>query len=146
MSTFLAIQQAVADHLRSHSGFPAKIQIIARREKTLENDIAAALGKIGICLFVMPPMPKHAERTLSEIVFFGKVEQRIRIIEQPKVNTTKFDAWDAAEQVIFALQAVSPSELFTTPLFLDEHPITAVEDKDTRVFDVIFTTAFELNP
>ena len=146
MSRITTIQRALADALKSHAGFPAGLEIVARREKEVTNDIEAALGKLGICLYVMPPMPRRATRTENEIVFFESAELRCRVIEQPQLNRSGFDAWDAMEQVILAIQGTNPNDLFAAPLTLAAHPVDLVEDKTTRVFDVLFDSAFQLNP
>lgn len=145
MSRLLDIQTALCAALKAHTGFPAQLAIIARREKEVENDIDAALAKQGICIYVMMPMPKRATRTQNDIVFFESAECRIRVIEQPKLNTSDFDGWDALEQVIIALQGINPAGIFAAPLGLMQHPIENVEDKTTRIFDVLFDAAFQLN-
>lgn len=145
MSRFTEIQKTLAATLSAHPGFPAKLQIIARREKEVANDIESALGKHGICLYVMPPIPKQAVRTLNHIVFFERSELRIRIIEQPKINSSGFDAWEAMEQVIIALQGLNPDDTFAEPLNLADRPVDAVEDQTTRCYDVLFNAAFQLN-
>jgi len=145
MSTLLTIQKTIADALRAHPGFPAKLDILARREKEIVSDIDAALAKLGICLYVMPPMPKRATRTYNGIIFFESTELRIRVIEQPQINGLQFDAWDALEQVIIALQGINPGGIFAAPLGLMQHPVENVEDKTTRIFDVLFDAAFQLN-
>lgn len=146
MSQFLEVQTAVAAALREWRGFPAQLEILARREKEAASDIDAALGKFGICLYVMPPLPRSAVRTANDIVFFGSMELRVRVIEQPKLNVTETDAWDMMEQVILALQGTNPGKIFETPIGLLERPLQAVEDKTTRIFDVLFDAAFQLNP
>ena len=145
MNRFLAAQEEIAAVLKAHPGFPAQLDIIARREKDIASEIESKLGKLGICLWVMPPLPKSAIRTQNEIVFFDRVECRIRIIEQPQLNSSKFGAWDAMEQVIVALQGINPNDIFAVPLGLSERPVDLIEDKTTRVFDIDFETAFQLN-
>lgn len=144
MSKFLTIQTALAEALKAHPGLPAKLEVIARRSHAVANNIEAALGKLGICLYVLPPMPKRATRTECAIVFLESVEIRIRIIEQPQLNLTGTDAWDAMEQVILAIQGTNPGALFACPLTLSSRPVEDAEDKTTRVFDVIFDAAFQL--
>jgi len=145
MSRFTDIQTALADALRAHPEFPAKLTILARREKEVASDVEAALGKQGICLYVMPPMPKGAVRTDCAIVFFDSCELRLRVIEQPQLNLTELDAWDILEAIILALQGTNPGGIFAAPLNLMPRPIESVEDKTTRVFDVLFDGAFQLN-
>ncbi len=145
MSRLSETQAALSDALKAHTGFPAGFAILARREKEVANDVEAALAKQGICLYVMMPMPKRATRTQNTIVFFESAECRIRVIEQPELNTTDFDGWDALEQVIIALQGINPGGIFAAPLGLMQHPVENVEDKTTRIFDVLFDAAFQLN-
>jgi len=145
MSRLSDTQKALAEALKAHTGFPAALAILARREKEVANDIEAAIEQQGICIYVMMPMPKRATRTQNDIVFFESAECRIRVIERPKLNLGEFDGWDAMEQVILALQGINPDGIFAAPLGLMQHPVENVEDKTTRIFDVRFDAAFQLN-
>lgn len=147
---FTKIQNAVAGILQAHPGFPPGLKIIARREKELANDIDGALAKLGICIYVIAPVPMRATPTQCEIAFFESCELRVRIIEQPNMNTTGFDVWNACTEITRALQGTNPDNLFAAPIGLAEHPVETLdgqtkEGKSTRVWDVIFDGAFQLN-
>ena len=147
---FTQIQTAIAAILRAHPGFPPGLQIVARRDKDVANDIEAGLSKLGICVYVLPPLPMRATRTQNEIVFIESSELRVRIIEQPTLNLTGFDVWSGFEQVVLALQGTNPADLFAAPIGLAEHPVETMdgqtkEGKNTRVWDVIFEGAFQIS-
>ena len=155
MNTLTAIQQAMAALLKAHPGFPPKLEILTRRDKELANNIEAQLSKFGICLHVLPPIPLQAYRDECNILFIESSECRVRIIEQPIFNSAGFDVWDAFEQVAIALQGTNPGNHFAAPIGLARHPLETIEGKapdekggkpkTTRVFDVIFDGAFQLN-
>ena len=147
---FTKIQTAIADALKAHPGFPAGLGIVARREKELANDIEAALGKLGVCLYVLPPLPMRCTPTGTTIAFVESCELRVRIIEQPNINLTGFDVWSGFQQVVLALQGTNPGDIFAAPIGLAEHPVETLdgqtkEGKNTRVWDVIFDGAFQFN-
>lgn len=147
---FTKIQTAIAAILKAHPGFPPGLKIVGRREKEVANDIEAGLAKLGICLYVLPPIPMRATRTQNAIVFIESSELRVRIIEQPTLNLTGFDVWSSFEQVALALQGTNPGDLFNAPIGLAEHPVETMdgqtkEGKNTRVWDVIFEGAFQIS-
>ena len=53
-------------------------------------------SKLGICIWVMPLLPKKAMVTECEIIFLESVEIKVRLIETPviskKINFTVYDA------------------------------------------------------
>jgi hypothetical protein len=144
MSRFVKIQEALKEVLRARPGIPADVEITARRKKDVINDIKAALDKLGICISVMPPLPRKATRTQNNIIFFESAWLVIRITEDPLFNNTAVDGWDLMEEVMLALQGENPNRLFAAPLGLADRPVEPVEYDSVRCFEVIFEGAFQL--
>lgn len=145
MSRFTELQSAVREMIQASPGIPAGVQVIARVEKDLVNDIQSALAKLGLCIYVLPTLPLRAMRTETGLIFFESAEVRVRIIENPTLNKTGFDAWDVCEAVATTLQGSNPGDFLACPLGLASTPVDLVEDPDTRVMDLIFDAAFQLN-
>ena len=154
MNKFLQIQQLVAEKLQMSPGFPAKLKILAREEKDIQNDIDASLSKLGICIWVMPLLPKKAMVTECEIIFLESVEIKVRLIETPVISKKiNFTVYDAMAVTMEALQGFNPEtpgnpgdKLFAAPLGLATSPVNIEEDPDTRILDVIFDVAIQLQP
>ena len=149
---FAKIQTAIAAKLQAHPGVPAQMKIIAREEKDVENDILAAVAKLGICLYVMPLLPLRCLPTENNIIFFESVEIRVRVIEDPLLaKRLGFGVYDGMAATMLALQGFSPLDangepLFAAPLGLAATPVSFVEDEETRIADVIFNVALQLQP
>jgi hypothetical protein len=130
------------------------VPIVARMTKEKSNDVEAAMAqKTGLCLFVMPMLPRGVARGVP-FLFFERAEVRIRIIEMPAMNGTGVDAYDLAEDVMGAIHWCWPAG--------QAHPIEArdpeivegigvSEDKVlhgqlTRIIDCVFEAHFGQQP
>ncbi len=137
-------RDAVAAQLRAWDGIPQEVEVFARKERDLSDDIDTALSQIGICLYVMPPLPLSAEYG-TEFIFFSEAELRVRVMEVPLDNETDLDAYDAVEEIARCLHwSVPLDEYLEHPMSLAEHPVEIREDSARRIYDVKFILTYSL--
>jgi hypothetical protein len=159
MSASSDMQAAIVAALSVPNVLPAGIPIISRKTKEhgrtqdLADDLAAAVANHGLCIYVLPLLPQHAEPELP-FIFFDRAEVRVRIIEQPAMNALDVDLYDLIDAVALALHAkiLSDSPAQAQPLYLSETPVSLEEGVieggrgSGRIADVIFNAVFQLNP
>jgi len=151
MSASADLQQAIASLLGQEGALRVTIPIVAQHSKELTAEIEAAAANHGLCVFVMPPLPVSALQG-NPFVFFDRAEVRVRIIEQPALNTTGADAYDLIDDVANYLHWQPRGEdnpltpILAHPLQLAAHPCKAIEDPRNRIIDVIFEAVYGLQP
>lgn len=121
------------------------VPIVSRRTKELGKEIEAAVTKRKLGIYVMPPLPQSFTQG-NPFLFFDKVEIRVRIIEQPQINTTGADAYDLTDDVMACLHWQAFSTFLAVPLQLAARPVEMIEDPVTRIMDVIFEAVYGLQP
>ncbi len=102
MSASSDLQTAIVNLLSQPNALRVSVPIVARRPKDLASDIEAASASNGLCIWTMPPLPTSAMQGV-QIVFFDKSEVRVRIVEQPAMNSLTADAYDLIDDVATAL-------------------------------------------
>jgi hypothetical protein len=145
MSASSDLQLALEQMLSAPGALSAPIPIVQRRTKDLPNDIAAASANHGLCIYVMPPLPKHFIETDGQgPLFADRVEIRIRIVEQPALNRGKADAYDILDEVQIGLHGRLVEGI--TPIPLQALSSEEVSDEKVRIIDAIFNAVYQLNP
>lgn len=122
------------------------IPLLYRREKEIENDIEAAINRLGACVYVLPVLPRRVTPG-ADFIFVEDGEVRVRVLENTVLNETGMDVYTLAERVALSLHGKNPGNLLADNLRLQ--PGTAfelVEDPEAAVMDLIFTAAFQLAP
>lgn len=143
MTTTSQIPGAVLEALRAHAGFRAGVTFLERQEKTIENDIEAAIASgSGAAIFVMPVKLLEVQEG-ADFIFVKRAEVRVRVIVNPTLNETGMESAEIAAQARLALQGKNPGELLADALRLANPPVDEVEDREAVVIDAIFTAAFE---
>jgi hypothetical protein len=151
MSASADLQTAIHELLGLPGALRVAVPIVERRTKDLASDIEAAAASQGLCVLIMPPLPTGAEQGVP-FVFFNRAEVRVRIMEQPAMNTTGADAYDLVDDVATALHWQPKAEgtalgaIVAHPLQLAEHPVEMVDDPQYRIIDVFFEAVFGLVP
>ena len=153
MSASADLQTAITALLGASGALRVAVPLVARRTKELGAEIEAAAANQGLCIYVMPPLPTGAEQEQPS-VFFNRAEIRVRIIEQPALNSTGADAYDLLDDVAVALHwrpngagdAPALGAILAHPLQLAARPVEMVEDPKFRIIDVIFEAVYGLLP
>lgn len=143
MSASADLQLAVTALLSAAGALRVPVPIVARRTKELAAEIEAAAANKGLCLYVMPPLPTRAMQNVP-FVFFEGAEIRVRIVEQPAMNSTGADAYDLVDDVATALQGQMIAGICADLLRLADRPVDMVEDPKTRIIDVVFNAVYGL--
>jgi hypothetical protein len=144
MTSLSQIPNACKALLDAFQGLPS-LEVLVRKSKEIENDISAVMDRIGVCIYVMPVLPRRVSEG-ADFIFFEEAEVRVRIIENTLVNDTGLDIYELMAQVALCLHGKNPGDLLADNLRLATTPIEGVEDPEAAVFDVLFTAAFQLNP
>ena len=143
MSASSDLQAAIEALLRAPGALSANVPIVKRRTKEVGAEIEAATAKQGgLCIYVMPPLPTHAN--FDPALFFDRAEIRVRIVEQPSLTGAGADAYDLADDVALALHWAAIPSILAHPLFIAERPMEIAEDPKYRIIDVIFTAVYGL--
>jgi hypothetical protein len=90
-----AVQEAVADYLAGCHDLIG-VSVVARRKANLTSDIAAVIGKAGVCLYVFPALPVRIN-TENPGPYVDRLLVRVRVIEHPTLNTKGPDAYELVE-------------------------------------------------
>lgn len=144
MSRLNAIRDEAAHRLRVCEEIPSGVALRAASPKDLLHDIEKSLEKLGIAIYVLPPITRAAQ-PLVPMVFFPQVELRIQIYEWPLLNTTGIDIYAARDAVMNLFQNWQPETGTDEPLTLAATPTEEVESDSERMMDVIFHFAAHLN-
>lgn len=148
MSTASTLQAAIAEVLGTAGALRVAAPIVARKQKNLASEIAAATANHGLCVYVMQPLPTRAMGDMPFVVFEG-AEVRVRIIEKPSVNGSGASAYDLFDDAAIALHwqpgAVdSPlAGILAHPLQLASRVLEKTEDKDYRVVDLLLEAVYQ---
>lgn len=124
----------------------AGVTILGRREKNIVDEIEAAVAQLGACVFVFPGLPVHFLDATPP--YAERYELRVRVIENPALNTTLPDAYELVEYVarrLFgqewtAIQGMNPL------VFAEGRPVAEVSDPERVIYDVIFQTSLGYLP
>ena len=143
MSVVRDVQDKVTGRLAGQAAFGG-ITVMNRLKNDVVNDIEAEVQRIGITIFVFPPIPRGANPELPGPVF-NRMEFRIRVIENPLLNQTSLDAYEAVEQVLRTLHNWSPGMEELGYLFVADPP---VEDNSAEevIFDCLFFAHAQFAP
>ncbi len=134
------LQAAVVAQLTAGLSLPAPV--LARRDHDLASDIASAGHALRIQ--VQPPRPAGALQGVP-FVFFDRYEVRVRITEQPALNTGP-DAYDLIEDVALALHWQNPGGMLAHPLQLAPRCMSLTDSLTEREIDVIFNATLGFQP
>jgi hypothetical protein len=144
MSASSDLQLAIEEMLAAPNALRVPVPVVRRRTKEIGAEIEAAAANHGLCIYVMPPLPTQiAEGTA--VVFIESAEIRVRIVEQPALNSTGADAYDLVDDVMTGLHWQPFASILAHPLQLAGRPAEMVEDPRTRIIDVIFNATYQLN-
>ena len=152
MSSILrTIQDECAERIRNAAFFTrSSAKVRTRSDEAIETKIAEALKTLGLTVFIFPPEPQSSKPNMPG-PHFDKVEISVRIFENPVVNKTGIDAWEAWEEIASerGLHRFKPRSLAAHgALHIAERPFTDVSDDfpGLRAFDANFTAACNLIP
>lgn len=146
MTAVSEIPLAVKSILDAHPGFPSGLSVLIRKDKDIESDIAAALNKIGGCLYILPVLPRRVSVGYDEI-FVEDGEIRVRLLVMPTTNKTGMDVYELMAQTMLALHGKNPGSLLVEPMTLrKDNPVEFIEDPEAAVFDILYTSTFDLKP
>lgn len=133
------IQEAGHARLASVSELSG-IPLLLRLRNDVASEIEAAVAQIGICIFVFPALPTEINRELAAVE--GDWELRLRVIENPAINTTGLpNSYEVTEYILAALHHHSPrldAQAFN-PFVATARPVTEIEDSERVIFDITFT-------
>lgn len=146
MTTTGQIPAAVLDALKRAGGIPAGVAFLERNEKTIENDIEAAVAQgTQPCVFVLPVKPLEVQEG-ADFIFVRRAEVRVRVIANPTMNGSGMETAEIAAQARLALHGTNPGGLLADNLRLANPPVEEVEDPAAVVIDLIFRAAYEEKP
>lgn len=140
------VQEEVASYLGDASDLIG-VPIVSRRKLNIASDIAAAVQKLGVCLYVFPALPVKIGANAPG-PYVDRLLVRVRVIEHPTLNTKGPDAYELVELLLRLLD----NKQFTAidglnPLFFETTPVQPVEDSDELIqFDVVAFTSCGLTP
>ena len=124
----------------------AGVPIIGRRQKNIVNDVAAAIQRLGVCIYVFPPLPLSFNSN-NPGPYVEKLACRFRVHEHPAINQTLPDAYELVELLARHLDC----KQFTAvdglnPLWWAENPVTFEQDDNLVIFDLHALTSCGLTP
>jgi hypothetical protein len=139
------IQDALVAYLAGRSELTG-VSVLGRREKNIVNDVAAAIQRTGVCIYVFPALPVELNSN-NPGPYCDKIEVRVRVHEHPQLNRSLPDAYELTELVVRLLD----NQQFTAvaglnPLFWDGRPVQPAEDENLVIFDVIAFTSCGFTP
>lgn len=129
--------------LEAHPGLPT-LPVLVRRSKEIENEIEEAVAKLGMCIYIMPILPRRIT-TGADFVFVEDGEVRVRLCSNPTIEELAIDVYEAMAQVTLCLHGTNPGGLLADNLRLSGSPVELIEDPEAVIFDILFTAAFQLN-
>jgi hypothetical protein len=144
MSASSDLQLAIEQLLAAPNALRVAVPVVKRRTKEIGAEIEAAAANHGLCIYVMAPLPMQVTEGAA-VVFIEAAEIRVRIVEQPALNTTGADAYDLVDDVMTGLHWQPFAPILAHPLQLATKPAEMVEDPRTRIIDVIFHATYQLN-
>ncbi|MBR6389009.1 MAG: hypothetical protein IKS15_02680 [Opitutales bacterium] len=92
------IQSEVEAHI--DSVLPQGVKVLSRLRGNVSNDVAAAIARLGICAMVFPPSIAGIKPNVASGVLADNMAIQIRIIENPALNKSGFDAYEILECLI----------------------------------------------
>ena len=138
-----------AAELAATEAFPQGIVVLAIEPKAILSMIDEALSKLGVAVHVLPPEPLEALQVDEEhpIIFFPRVELRVRVIERVSLNEVPMHARELRDLVMSTLHGWRPSAPgVESPLLLAPKPQLKAEFPGQVIYDVIFHFASHLHP
>jgi hypothetical protein len=140
------VQDAVVAYLQAQADF-AGVEIIGRRKANIVSDIAAAVGRLGVCIYVFPALPVVVNRN-DPGPYIDRLSIRCRAIEHPTLNTSGPDCYELVELL---LRYLTGKHLTTVeglqPLWFDAGAVQIVDDAEQLVqHDVVALSSCGLTP
>ena len=140
------VQEAVADYLTACHDLVG-VTVVSRRKNNIASDLAAVIGKAGVCLYVFPALPVKINSNNSG-PYVDRLLVRVRAIEHPALNTKGPDAYELVELLLRLLDGKHFTAIESlNPLFFESSPVQPVDDSDELIqFDVVAFTSAGLTP
>lgn len=141
-----SVQEAVAEYLAACHDLIG-VAVLSRRKANITSDIAAEIGKTGVCVYVFPALPVKINEN-NPGPYVDRLLVRVRVIEHPTLNTKGPDAYELTEIVLRLLDRKHFTAIESlNPLFYESTPVQPVDDSDQLIqFDVIAFTSAGLTP
>lgn len=139
------IQDEAVSYLTGLSNYTG-VGIIGRRKNNVVSDIAAAIQKAGVCIFVFPGLPLKVN-SQNPGPYVDTIELRFRIHEHPALNKTSVDAYALVELLLRDLDEKQFTAITgLNPLYWSERPVEYIADDNLVIFDVVALTSGGLTP
>jgi hypothetical protein len=135
-----ALQNCAVAWLEAGAEFSG-VPIIGRRRSNIVNDIEAAIAELGACIFVHPGLPVHFIDAGTPVA--DRYQLRVRVIENPAINTALPDVFELVELVVRRLYGTDfPSIGVSNPLVFPQggNAVAEVSDAERLIYDVLFET------
>jgi hypothetical protein len=141
-----SVQEAVAAYLGERHEFVG-VPVVSIRKNNVAADLAAALSRVGVCLYVFPALPVKVNAN-STGPYVDRLEVRVRAIEHPTLNLKGPDAYELVELLLRALDAKQLTAVEgLQPLFFEASPVQPVQDNEDLIqFDVVAYSSCGLEP
>lgn len=128
------------------------VPIVERRDATgagreIADQIRQAVGNHGLCINVIPPLPRKATQGVMRQVFFGAAEIQIVCIEKPAISRRYgCDVYDLMDDVATALNGRAFPEISPNPLQIAPVPVRLIgEALQDRAFSVVFHVPYGIS-
>lgn len=141
------IQEAVAAYLASRDEL-AGVPIVSRRKGNIVTDIAAAVNRAGVCVYVFPALLARLNSN-NPGPYVDEILIRCRVIEHPVLNTKGPNSYEVVEYLVRLLdeKQLTISAGTLNPLRWPAAPVEVVDDAEELVqHDVVAATSFGLEP
>lgn len=141
-----SVQEAVAAYLETRHEFTG-VPIVSVRKGNIASDLAAALNRGGVCLYVFPALPVRVNANNTG-PYVDRLMIRVRALEHPTLNTKGPDAYELVELLLRTLDAKQFTAIESLqPLFFEANPVQPVDDSDELIqFDVVAYSSAGLTP
>ena len=79
---------------------PEAVEVISRRRGHISNDIAATLAKKKMAVLCFPPSIGGIKPNVGSALYADACEMEVHVCENPKMNSTGIDAYEAVERLL----------------------------------------------
>lgn len=141
MTTTSDIPNAILGLLKADNGLPSQLEIIERKEKDIDNDIDAALGRLNAVVFILPVKPLRITEG-ADFIFFESAEVRLRMIINPTTTDLAMESSELSAKLRLALHGKNPGDLLADNIRLANPPLEEVEDPEVIIHDNIFLVSY----
>jgi len=139
------IQDEIVAHLSARAEL-AGVAIVGRRKNNIVNDVAAAIAKAGVCIYVFPALPLRFNSNNAG-PYVDEFLVRVRIHEHPQLNRSLPDAYELVELVARMLDGKQYTAIAgLNPLYWSANPVTFEDDNTLVIFDLKAATSGGLVP